>query len=96
MFLLLAINFPAVLIPRDRYPQQMYMLKNKPGKLIIIYHEDEKNGTTYAKVLYEKGFDNVYLVTGGIEEFYQKKPEFVVGKELPPLNSELGKFEHNS
>lgn len=85
-----AINFPAALIPRDRYPQQMYMLKNKPDKLIIVYHDDDKSGMNYAAVLYEKGFDNIYLLTGGIEDFYQKKPEYVVGKELPPLKSELG------
>lgn len=68
------------------------MLKNKPGKLIIIYHEDEKNGVSLATVLYEKGFDNIYLLSGGIEEFYQKKPEFVIGKDLPPLKSELGRL----
>lgn len=45
---------------------------------------------TYAGVLYEKGFDNIYLLTGGIGEFYQKKPDFVVGSELPPLQSDLG------
>lgn len=64
--------------------------KNKANKLIIVYHEDDKNGATYATVLYEKGFDNIYLLTGGIEEFYQKKPSFVTGSDLPPLKSELG------
>lgn len=68
----------------------MYTLKNKPDKLIIVYHDDDKSGANYAAVLYEKGFDNIYLLTGGIEDFYQKKPEYVVGKELPPLESELG------
>ena len=48
----------------------MYMLKNKTGKLIIVYHEDDKNGMNFASVLYQKGFDNVYLLSGGIEEFY--------------------------
>jgi centrosomal protein CEP41 len=87
-----AVNFPASLIPRDRFPQQMYTLKNKPDKLIIVYHEDEKNGVSYASVLYEKGFDNIFLVTGGIEDFYQKKPEWVIGSELPTLKSELGRL----
>lgn len=64
--------------------------KNKPNKLIIVYHEDDKSGATYATVLYEKGFDNIYLLTGGIEEFYQKKPTLVTGTSLPPLLSEIG------
>jgi hypothetical protein len=71
----------------------MYTLKNRPDKLIIVYHDDDKTGATYAAVLYEKGFDNVYLLTGGIDEFYQKKPELVIGKELPPLQSEIGKVD---
>jgi centrosomal protein CEP41 len=61
--------------------------------LIIVYHEDDKNGATFATVLYEKGFDNIYLLTGGVEEFYQKKPSYVTGIELPPLLSELSIFE---
>jgi hypothetical protein len=61
--------------------------------LIIIYHEDDKTGAQFAAVLYEKGFDNVYLLSGGIEDFYQKKPDFVVGSELPPLQSELDKLK---
>ena len=48
------------MIPRDKFPQQMYSLKNKPNKLIAIYHEDEKSGVQYATVLFEKGFDNVF------------------------------------
>ena len=66
------------------------MLKNKLDKLIIVYHEDDKASINYATVLYEKGFDNIYLLTGGIEDFYQKKPEWVIGSDLPPLKSELG------
>lgn len=86
-----AINYPAVLIPRDRFPPQMYSLKNKENKLIIVYHEDDKTSASYATVLYEKGFDNIYMLTGGIEEFYQKKPDYCLGSNLPPLKSEMGK-----
>lgn len=41
-------------------------------------------------MLFEKGFDNIYLLTGGIEEFYQKHPSFVTGSELPSLKADLG------
>jgi centrosomal protein CEP41 len=68
----------------------MYKLKNRPDKLIIVYHEDDKHGASYAAVLYQKGFDNIFLLTGGVEDFYQQKPELVVGSQLPPLNSDLG------
>lgn len=85
-----SLNFPASLIPRDKYPQQMYLLKNKPNKLIIVIHEDERLGVQFAASLYQKGFDNVYLVTGGMEEFYQRHPEWVEGTQLPVLKSDIG------
>ena len=37
--------------------------------MIIIYHNDERNSTNYAQLLSQKGFDNVYLLSGGIEDF---------------------------
>jgi rhodanese-related sulfurtransferase len=83
-------NFPASLIPRDKYPHQMYLLKNKPNKLIVMIHEDERLGVQFATALYQKGFDNIYLVTGGMEEFYQKHPQWVQGTHLPVLKSEIG------
>lgn len=87
-----SVNFPASLIPRDKYPQQMYLLKNKPNKLIIVIHEDERLGVQFAACLYQKGFDNVYLVTGGMEEFYQKHPDWVQGTQLPVLKADIGSF----
>lgn len=65
-------------------------MKNRPDKLIVVYHDDDKTGASYAAVLYQKGFDNIYLLSGGIDDFYQKKPEYVVGHELPPLQSDIG------
>ena len=46
---------------------------------------DERSGTHYAKILHEKGFDNVYLLSGGIEKFYETFHEHVEGTDLPPL-----------
>jgi hypothetical protein len=36
---------------------------------------DERSGTLQAKLLFEKGFDNVYLLTGGIEGFLESNYE---------------------
>ena len=33
-----AISFPAVNISRDKFTHQLIMMKNKPGKMIILYH----------------------------------------------------------
>jgi hypothetical protein len=46
---------------------------------------DERSGTHYSKILHEKGFDNVYLLSGGLEKFYETSTELVEGSELPAL-----------
>ena len=46
---------------------------------------EERSGTHYSKILHEKGFDNVYLLSGGIEKFYENHSELVEGTELPVI-----------
>ena len=47
-----------------------------------------------AKIFFEKGFDNVYLLTGGIEEFHSHFPEYIEGSNIPePIP--IGKFQGN-
>ena len=76
-----AISFPGVNITRDKFTQQLIMMKNKPGKMIIMYHTDERNGIPYANNFFQKGYDNVYFLSGGIEEFEKYHPEYLDGPE---------------
>ena len=76
-----AVSFPAVNISRDKFTQQLIMMKNKPGKMIILYHTDERNGIPYANNFYQKGYDNVYFLSGGIEEFEKYHPDYLDGPE---------------
>ena len=46
---------------------------------------DERSGTAAAKLLYEKGYDNVYLLSGGIEEFLLSFDHLVEGANVPDL-----------
>lgn len=45
--------------------------------------ENERRGTAVAKVLTEKGFGNIYLLTGGIQQFYIDFPQLVEGNQVP-------------
>lgn len=74
-----ALSYPGVLISRDKFLNQMIMMKNKESKMIIVYHKDERNGIPYAGLLFQKGYDNVYFLSGGIEEFCNKFPEYLEG-----------------
>ena len=67
-----SINFPAPNITRDKTFAQLLRFKNQPDKIIVVYMYDERTGTHFSKILFEKGFDNVYLLSGGIEKFYEK------------------------
>lgn len=76
-----AESFPGVEINRDKFTQRMIMMKNKESKMIILYHNDERNGVPYANALFQKGFDNVYFLSGGIEDFAKRFPNYLDGPE---------------
>lgn len=49
-------------------------------------HEFEKDGIPYVTILSERGFDNVFLLSGGIQEFMQAYPQLLVGKNVPIID----------
>ncbi|KAF6039829.1 CEP41 [Bugula neritina] len=40
--------------------------KNQPGKVIILYDEDERVAPKAATTLVERGYDNLFLLSGGM------------------------------
>ena len=90
-----AINFPAPNIGRDKVIPELYRFKNMPDKLIIVYMGDERQGTQYAQMLTEKGYENTYLLSGGIEGFLEEFSDLCEGKSVPIPQSRLkGKQTH--
>ena len=53
------------------------MFKNKPDKLLVVYADDERHGILTARVIFEKGFDNLYLLSGGFLIFAKENPELI-------------------
>jgi hypothetical protein len=45
--------------------------------------DDERHGTQVAKTIFEKGFDNIYLLTGGIFVFGYENPGLLEGDSIP-------------
>ena len=78
-----SINFPATMIARDKMIPELFRFKNKPDKLIIVYHTDERKGTQAANLMSEKGYDNVFLLSGGIDQFNEEFTILVEGKNVP-------------
>lgn len=47
--------------------REMLSYRNKPGHIIICYDEDESIGPRVATVLVERGYENVFLLSGGLK-----------------------------
>ena len=78
-----SINFPAANIARDKTIPELYRFKNAPDKLIICYMNDERQGTQQAALLAEKGYENTFLLSGGIEAFLENNTDLVEGRQVP-------------
>ena len=74
-----AISFPATNIQQDRLFGSLLLFKNKPDKLVVVYMDDERHGVMAARIIFEKGFDNIYLLSGGITTFAHEHPQWVEG-----------------
>lgn len=58
------------------------------GTRIVIIHDSERIGMGNAKVLFQRGFNNVHLLRGGVHEFGETYPKFVDGKEAELIHEE--------
>ena len=52
-------------------------------KLIVVYSHDERNGTQAARIIFEKGYDNVYLLTGQVSVFAYENIDLLDGTDIP-------------
>ena len=80
-------------ISRDKYPHEMYMMKNHLDKMIICCHNDERNSITNCQLLFQKGFDNIYMLTGGLEDFVNKYTDYCEGPGLAKIRISLKEKE---
>ncbi len=74
-----ARSFPFVLMRRDQSPPELGQFRNKEGHLVIIIADDERLGREAAKLLVDRGCDNIYLLSGGINEFAAEFPSYIEG-----------------
>ncbi|KAL0483542.1 41 kD caentrosomal protein A [Acrasis kona] len=98
--LLGAVHYPAPMLSRSVNPllPEMYSFKNKEGKLLIIYDYDEKIVIPLGNLFFEKGFDNVEVLTGGLKDFGVQFPELIQGTlpEDPTLKKTVKKKPSSS
>ena len=74
-----ATHYPVDWLRHDKITPALFHYKNKDGKVIVLYALDDRKGRTTANQFVEKGFDNIFLLTGGLEAFIKEYPQMVDG-----------------
>ncbi|ESN95094.1 hypothetical protein HELRODRAFT_193635 [Helobdella robusta] len=63
--------------------QEMLDYKNKEGCIIIVYDEDEKIASSVATTLVQRGYDNIFMLSGGLKVASKLFPEGLITGTLP-------------
>lgn len=80
-----ALNYPIAMLSRsvNNETKEMLAYKNQPGKIIVVYDDDERIVHNAASTLVQRGYDNLFVLSGGMKYASKKFPEGLVTGELP-------------
>ncbi|NXN76262.1 CEP41 protein, partial [Himantopus himantopus] len=79
------ITYPIATLSRTMNPYTNSILeyKNAHGKIIILYDNDERLASQAATTMCERGFENLFMLSGGLKVLAQKIPEGLITGSLP-------------
>jgi rhodanese-related sulfurtransferase len=62
-----SLSYPIAMLSRsiNNETPELLAYKNQPGKIIVVYDDDEKLAPKAATTLVERGYDNLFLLSGG-------------------------------
>ncbi|XP_069812351.1 centrosomal protein of 41 kDa isoform X2 [Dendropsophus ebraccatus] len=80
-----AYNYPTAMLSRTMNPftQEILNFKNAHGKIIILYDEDERIASQAATTMCERGFENLFMLSGGLKVIAQKFPDGLTTGSFP-------------
>ncbi|XP_072242529.1 centrosomal protein of 41 kDa [Leuresthes tenuis] len=80
-----AHSFPITMLSRtmNPYTKEVLEYKNTPGKIIIVYDEDERIASQAATTMCERGFENLFMLCGGLKVIAQKFPSGMTTGSIP-------------
>ncbi|CAG5129854.1 unnamed protein product [Candidula unifasciata] len=58
-------------------------IKNQPGKIILVYDEDERISHRACTTLVQRGYDNLFMLSGGLKVAYKQFPEGLITGKIP-------------
>ena len=66
----------------DYETKEMLRVKNRPGHILVVCDNDETQASKFATTLTQRGYDNVFMLSGGLRVAQLKYPSgLVVGSE---------------
>ncbi|KAE8296716.1 Centrosomal protein of 41 kDa [Larimichthys crocea] len=80
-----AHSFPIAMLSRtmNPYTKEVLEYKNAAGKIIIVYDEDERIASQAGTTMCERGFENLFMLSGGLKVIAQKFPEGLTTGSIP-------------
>ncbi|XP_063253227.1 centrosomal protein of 41 kDa [Prinia subflava] len=80
-----AYSYPIATLSRtmNPYTNDILEYKNAHGKIIIVYDNDERLASQAATTMCERGFENLFMLSGGLKVLAQKIPEGLITGTLP-------------
>ncbi|KAK7121536.1 hypothetical protein R3I93_022581 [Phoxinus phoxinus] len=80
-----AYSYPIATLSRtmNPYTKEVLDYKNASGKIIILYDEDERIASQAATTMCERGFENLFMLSGGLKVVFQKFPEGMTTGSIP-------------
>ncbi|XP_005094416.1 centrosomal protein of 41 kDa [Aplysia californica] len=80
-----AKNYPTAMLARsvNYETKDMLRYKNQPGKIILVYDEDERISHRASTTLVERGYDNLFMLSGGLKVAYKLFPDGLVTGTIP-------------
>ncbi|XP_031571979.1 centrosomal protein of 41 kDa-like [Actinia tenebrosa] len=80
-----ALNYPASMLSRsyNYFTKEILMFKNKVGKIIILYDEDERLTGPSATTFVQREVDNLFVLSGGLKVLAKKFGDCMITGKLP-------------
>ena len=84
-----ALNYPVAMLARtmNNETPELLAYKNQPGKIIVVYDDDERVAPRAAQTLVERGYENMFMLSGGMKLAWKKFPQGLVTGLVPSFYS---------
>ncbi|XP_029909004.1 centrosomal protein of 41 kDa isoform X2 [Myripristis murdjan] len=81
-----AYSYPITTLHRaiNPYTREVLDYRNAPEKIIILYDEDERRASEAATAMCQRGFENLFMLSGGLKLIGQTFPEGLTTGSFPP------------